>query len=74
MLVELVAISPIVSFDSSQGKRTTACRNRRVIGAGDQKKERESVARGNVSLGMGGSNEVRAREGLAFRPLPEKRG
>ncbi len=43
-------------------------------GAGGQKKERESVARGNVSLGMGASDEVRAREGLAVRPLPEKRG
>ena len=38
----------------------------------DQKKERESVARGNVSLGMGASNGVRAREGSALRPLPEQ--
>jgi len=39
----------------------------------DQKKERESVARGNVSLGMGASNGVRAREGRAFRPLPAQK-
>jgi hypothetical protein len=35
-------------------------------GRSEKEKERESVARGNVSLGMGASDEVRAREGLAF--------